>query len=408
MAADALFELLDERKFQMVDVFRALDKDGDGMVELRELHETLATMGVNADKAQTRKFFQVLDIDGDGVCSIAEFYDRMRVVQLERLLEQKVEQRRKAVEERKVRSMRSQERMQDTKARVAAFDDMGTVDNRSAGADAALVKIIMFMQTNRLKMTDLFSLMDVDDDGFIDADEVHGALTKLGSAVSRAEAMELCASMDVDGDGTVERAEFFKRYKELSREQRSSAWTRRRLAGMHRFRSLGPDYRAGTLDARAGKSGVWQAARYAVRPAAVPAPEHERKDPAPTALKIRPASAAPRLQSPKRGTRPGSAVPSRPGSAVPSRPGSAVPSRPGSRRDTTPQLKRRQDYADALLELLDTYKLKLADLFGQIDGERTTCATLRCTARRFDRCVFCGLPQRTIRVQLTMLSCARC
>eukprot|EP01052_Picozoa_sp_SAG31_P040258 SAG31_NODE_5789_length_2328_cov_1.345446_2_plen_60_part_00 len=49
-------------------------------------------------------------------------------------------------------------------------------------------------------------------------------MLRFGMRLTKEEAEEVCASMDVDGDGTVERSEFFKRYKEISRERRRTGF----------------------------------------------------------------------------------------------------------------------------------------------------------------------------------------
>eukprot|EP01048_Picozoa_sp_COSAG05_P021775 COSAG05_NODE_4116_length_1666_cov_1.931717_3_plen_105_part_01 len=83
----------------------------------------------------------------------------------------------------------------------------------------------------------------------------------------------LVASLDIDGDGTVERGEFFKRYKELYRERRRAKYSSKRARSMRTFRSLGPEWHR-TKDAGAwcfpssGKH-AWRASYYKVSCAAL-------------------------------------------------------------------------------------------------------------------------------------------
>ena len=361
-AVDALFQLVDKSKFKMVDLFRSLDTDGDGTVDLPELHRTLKRLGIRTSKAATASFFTVLDVDGDGSCTIAEFYERMRVVQLERRSAAKAEKRRKAIADRKIHSARSLERMEATAARVTAYDKITKVE-RSPAADAALGRIISFLENLKYKMSDLFSLIDADDSGFIDKLELHSELTRLGMSLSMQEAEELCSSLDIDGDGTVERGEFFERYKELYRERRRAKCSSKRDGSMRTFRSLGPEWHR-TKDAGAwcfpsnGKH-AWRASYYKVSCAALsdalvdfsPTPPTPPPPNGSGRPRVRPSTAGGRLQS--KGTRPGSAAATRPGSAD---------RRPGA-------MSTVGTYADALLAKLDTHKLKLFDLFGLIDEE---------------------------------------
>ena len=52
-------------------------------------------------------------------------------------------------------------------------------------------------------MADVFNMLDLDNSGEFDTDELHQCMLRFGMHLSREEADEVCASMDVDGDGTV-------------------------------------------------------------------------------------------------------------------------------------------------------------------------------------------------------------
>jgi hypothetical protein len=342
------------------------------------------------------------------------------------------------IEARKMgHSERSLEQMHSSRRRMLAFEKMGTVNKRSPEADAALGRIMYFLEQNRLKMADLFNLIDADDSDYIDAGELYTELTRLGMEITESEATDVCDSMDVDGDGTVERGEFFKRYKELSRERRRANQRARRASATHRFRSLGPDWQRGRVNVSQGRHGVWRAAQYSVAAekavaqvavagaAAVgaegswshgpryPAPGGEGASPPPAMVaevpeaggqgapglligsssssngrgalgrrpqsaysgsqthvghtqRRRPQSAAPQMQTVRGGSRPVSAPSSqRPTSAA------AAASRLSMSRQSkmTAHEVWTGSYEDVLLMLLDKHKLKLSDLFRQIDAD---------------------------------------
>lgn len=102
------------------------------------------------------------------MCTVAEFYDRMRKVQLERRAEAKKEARRKEIAARKMISPEQLEHMAATKARVENYNRIATKAKRSAAADAALGRIIDFLDENKLMMADLFNLLDLDSSGEFD------------------------------------------------------------------------------------------------------------------------------------------------------------------------------------------------------------------------------------------------
>ena len=211
-AMDELMTLLDEKKFKTMDLFAALDTDKSGAIDQRELHVTLNAMGLKVTKRQTAAFFAELDVDRDGDVTIAEFLQRMRKLQLSRRAAAKAEARRLQAEMRKMGG-REAERAAETKAKLESFDKLGRVDERprSAQADAALVRIINYIEENKLKMVNVFNQMDADDSGFIDKYELQTTMKELGLDLTLDEAEQVCADLDIDGDSTVERAEFFKR-----------------------------------------------------------------------------------------------------------------------------------------------------------------------------------------------------
>ena len=226
-----MFSLLDDSKFRTIDLFAALDTDRSGTIDQRELHNTLAEMGLSVSKHQTAALFSMLDVDRSGDVTIAEFLQRMRKLQLKRRAAAKADARRKVIEARKM-GKSEVERAAATKARLDEYERLGRVDERprSVNADKALMRIVQHIEENKLKMVDVFNRMDADDSGFIDKHELQTTMLELGLELSLEEAQEVCSDLDVDGDGTVERAEFFKRYQVLYRERRKATWAQQRRA----------------------------------------------------------------------------------------------------------------------------------------------------------------------------------
>ena len=56
---EAVFKMIDESKMMMVDVFRKLDADGSGMIEVPELHKVLGRLGMSVSTGAAEAFFNV-------------------------------------------------------------------------------------------------------------------------------------------------------------------------------------------------------------------------------------------------------------------------------------------------------------------------------------------------------------
>lgn len=425
---DDVFSLLDQTKFRTIDLFETLDTDQSGTIDRRELHNTLAEIGLDVSKNQTAALFSMLDVDQSGDITIAEFLQRMRKLQLERRAAAKAEARRKAIEARKMGTAEA-ERAAATKARLDGYERLGRVDERprSAKADAALLRIVQYMGENKLKMADVFNRMDADDSGFIDKDELQTTMCELGLDLSLEEAAQVCSDLDVDGDGTVERAEFFKRYQLIHREHRKATWSQqRRKKDSHSFQTIdhNPNLR---LDLQSKRAWQWQPTKFrvpSIDTVANPAPAPVDIEALASAIQTGmastkwpvqpapcPAPAKSCLPNPGRpASAPASTRRSQPFSAS-SRPGSGARKKhtsagTGETTGTRPQPRPssgatklaatitghlellkpspisssaaanaaaekawKQNHVDVLLSILEQHKLKLADLFNQIDAD---------------------------------------
>lgn len=73
---EAVFQLLDGAKLMMVDIFRKLDADGSGTIELPDLHNVFKRLGLEVSQEAAAAFFRILDADGDGerVCVCVCFW----------------------------------------------------------------------------------------------------------------------------------------------------------------------------------------------------------------------------------------------------------------------------------------------------------------------------------------------
>lgn len=80
--------------------------------------------------------------------------------------------------------------------------------------------ILRHLQERKLKMSDLFAMMDRDGGGEIEIDELGATLQWLGLNMSQEALWSVIEALDVDGGGTVDREEFFVRVRAISRQRR--------------------------------------------------------------------------------------------------------------------------------------------------------------------------------------------
>jgi hypothetical protein len=86
----------------------------------------------------------------------------------------------------------------------------------------AFSAILRHLQERKLKMADLFAMMDRDGGGEIEVDELGQTLNFLGCHLSPEALVSVIEALDVDGGGTVDREEFFVRIRAISRQRRKA------------------------------------------------------------------------------------------------------------------------------------------------------------------------------------------
>merc|ERR1712048_1550577 len=64
--------ILEERKERMSDLFRKIDKNGDGVLSRAEVRAALKDLGINASRDDFSDLMVIIDLDGGGDISMKE------------------------------------------------------------------------------------------------------------------------------------------------------------------------------------------------------------------------------------------------------------------------------------------------------------------------------------------------
>jgi hypothetical protein len=89
-ALDRIFDMMEDKKLRLVDLFHSLDRDGSGSVDAAELVSAFAQHGVHATVDEVGELLDRLDVDGNNHIDIHEFLPQMRAVQNERRREARI------------------------------------------------------------------------------------------------------------------------------------------------------------------------------------------------------------------------------------------------------------------------------------------------------------------------------
>jgi Ca2+-binding EF-hand superfamily protein len=159
-------------------LFRSMDTDASGKVDVEELGRCLKKVGVRLNEDQVLSFHEDIDENGDGRVSIQEFMD--------------------AVEKRKPRSGKG-------------------AGSSKEGAWRSILQAVEKDESWERSLATLFKAFDKDGSGSIDVAELASGLVSLGVSLSPDQVMAIREDLDSNGDGTISKSEFEAAVKSKSK-----------------------------------------------------------------------------------------------------------------------------------------------------------------------------------------------
>ncbi len=207
-----LVTMLESNQTRVLDLFRAWDEDGDGLIGRKELRHALEVLGVAAPSKVVKELFKKIDKDGSGTLQYNELNTALRrtmpaaedegggskgtLAPLELQSTTKIGLRKKASEHKLSRSFGSSMRLS-----LDGHDPTVPVEK------ALLQQLTSALRRAWAKVSHLFAEWDENGDGLISKGELRRAMKVLGlgpGGEAEHQAIDaLFAAVDVDGSGTI-------------------------------------------------------------------------------------------------------------------------------------------------------------------------------------------------------------
>ena len=170
-----------------------MDIDGGGFLEIEEIHNALARLGLGLQPAAIQAFVELIDTDKSGVIDKDEF-----VAAIEGVSSAKTSGSRRIGRQRHNRLQKSGNRRRKLTVGAAS-----AVKNTLRLINSTLKAGRRSLYGIRIRSPyDLFHAIDVDNDGYLEHKELHRALQRLGLGLRHEDVSDFIATIDIDeGEG---------------------------------------------------------------------------------------------------------------------------------------------------------------------------------------------------------------
>ena len=186
--------------------FESFDADASGAVDFGELQAMCKAMDMAVPAKELRKLMQQVDTSGDGEVDFVEFVEMMDNGRkqggvLANIFYDMASRHDRMAADRRAELIKKREKALRTKEN----------ERKKRLTKAAMRAEAMKMLTAKEKTAALksFELIDVDNSGALDEEELHEAFKALGLKLKEQEVHHIFRKVDIDGDGTLDLDEFY-------------------------------------------------------------------------------------------------------------------------------------------------------------------------------------------------------
>lgn len=215
-ALEVLRSVLSAHFLRVIDVFRNWDEDGNHLVSRKEFRQGLSMMGLVVERSDADAFFDGLDVDGNGVLDLGELHRALRPAAAPG------EDGADLGLDPSLRPGAAGE-IQTFAAMRGSWREHGLVEGVStvlgqplqgSSTEGVVMQLQQALAASLMRTVELFREWDADGSGSVSRREFRRALPALGLVVAPAEADALFASLDDDGSGSIEYAELHRKLRE--------------------------------------------------------------------------------------------------------------------------------------------------------------------------------------------------
>eukprot|EP00759_Apiculatamorpha_spiralis_P056670 PhF_6_TR8281/c1_g1_i9/m.12688 len=189
-----------EQQMHLRKTFGDMDNNGDGQIQPKELQRAMEVLGHHITLHEVERLVEQIDLDKSGGIDVNEFFVLMAPI-IVNMVEDDEEDAETATDCTDTESLSGLD-MDDSPASPTTT----TTLRRHRLNDVEVVALLTRDQLDDIKKA--FAELDVDENGFIDPQEIRTAMKMLGEEVGEDEVTDMIADVDLDGNGTLDLPEF--------------------------------------------------------------------------------------------------------------------------------------------------------------------------------------------------------
>ncbi|CAH8657451.1 unnamed protein product [Schistosoma margrebowiei] len=190
---------------ELMELFNALDNNGDGVVSRQELTTCLVKAGISMAKVE--QVMNQLDLNRDGFITLDEFktalgLNKEPAAEWRRLFMQMDQDRSGEIDVNELQSLFDEAGMTVSRSVLDEWIRENDVDEEEENSLRSPINTM----SNKEQLIRLFHKLDESGDGIISCDELYSGLSKAG--VSRNVIQKIMDRLDLNGDGKVTFSEY--------------------------------------------------------------------------------------------------------------------------------------------------------------------------------------------------------